>query len=580
MAIGNDAAVLHAHSPRSSSLSVKSEHDADADDEKRRASTAMAIVELLATGGGVAAEGTSTACGGVRGGWLTHTSSGSANTPTTILPSVAGLQSLKRPLWGATKLTTSSHSEKSSAPDSKTHVLIQPLPSIAQLANLSVSDRLSISVPSSSAVSTNDTSTGSTSNAGSAASTTTTPVSVNHSRKRQKDELDKLRVQVQELQRELDHVRARLPKKPQVYTLNGSGAMGYAELHASVPSSVTIWERIASHQKEQKNKSEMENMKLKSMVQEQVKISKALEKLVNKRCKNSVRLCRRVCVGCYAVSYWLFFCSFAMQQSLEAKFSAKRLRVCDSEEQQIFDALSKSLDERYQQVDAVFEKLGMAYQKREMQEANMILDTINGPTMELKDATIFPFDVQAINDAAWRSMEVESFGCKENMGMIDSLLVQSTEDTICVKTSIPLRQQRAPDSDLSIRAVMKRYVERNRVIILWESVSDCLNKLPQCSARGVEMRDRGWCMIESLPSPPGRHSTIIQLCSHIAPQMSGESNHLSLQHMHGLVDSVAPCYRYIWGNRQQIMENLLMENVVGLPRPPSSWSAPEQDLSS
>jgi len=516
----------------------------------------MAIVELLATGGGaggVAAEGANAACGGVRGGWLTHASNGSATTPTTILPSVAGLQSLKRPLWGATKLTASSQSEKSSASDSKTHVLIQPLPSIAQLANLSVSDRLSISVPSSSAVSTNDTSAGSSSTAGSAASTTTTPVSVNHSRKRQKDELDKLRVQVQELQRELDHVRARLPKKPQVYTLNGSGSMGYAELHASVPSSVTIWERIASHQKEQKNKSEMENMKLKSMVQEQVKISKALEKLVNKRCKNS---------------------------SLEAKFSAKRLRVCDSEEQQIFDALSKSLDERYQQVDAVFEKLGMAYQKREMQEANMILDTINGPTMELKDATIFPFDVQAINDAAWRSMEVESFGCKENMGMVDSLLVQSTEDMICIKTSIPLRQQRAPDSDLSIRAVMKRYVERNRVIILWESVSECLNKLPQCSARGVEMRDRGWCMIESLPSPPGRHSTIIQLCSHIAPRMSGESNHLSLQHMHGLVDSVAPCYRYIWGNRQQIMENLLMENVVGLPRPPSCWSPAEQDLSS
>ncbi|KAF1321432.1 hypothetical protein FI667_g11890, partial [Globisporangium splendens] len=569
MAIGNDtSAVLHAaaaanlqrHSPQT----IKNEQ-LDDDDEKRRASTAMAIVELL--GGAAISNGStnsaSNAAGACAAGWFAQPPM--TGNPTTILPS---LQPFKRPLWGANTLATgagagytnnSNGSSKehgaSSAPDTKTHVLIQPLPSIAQLAaNMSVSDRLSIRIPSSSssapatASSSLETKAESSSATVVSTSTTPTPVSVNHSRKRQKDELDKLRVQVQELQRELEHVRARLPKKPQVYTLNSAGAIGLSnEVQASVPSSVTIWERIASHQKEQKNKSEMENMKLKSMVQEQVKISKALEKLVNKRCKNS---------------------------SLEAKFAAKRLRVCDNEEQLIFDSLSKSLDERYQQVDAVFEKLGMAYQKRERQEANMILDTINGPTMELKDATIFPFDLQSISEAAWRSMEVESLGCKENnMGMIESLMVQSSEDAICIKTSIPLRQPRAPESDLNIRCVIKRYVEKTRVIILWESVSDCLAKLVQCGGRGVEIRDRGWCMIESLPSPPGRHSSIIQLCSHIAPRMSGESAQVSMQHMHGLVDTVAPCYRYIWGNRQQIMENLLMENVVGLPRAPSSWPA-------
>uniref|UniRef100_K3W9L6 M96 mating-specific protein family n=1 Tax=Globisporangium ultimum (strain ATCC 200006 / CBS 805.95 / DAOM BR144) TaxID=431595 RepID=K3W9L6_GLOUD len=545
MAIGNDTVLHAAHHPapdlqRHSPQTVKNEQ-LDDDDEKRRASTAMAIVELLGGAGNA-----SSATGATE--WFAQPPL--KTNPTTILPS---LQPLKRPLWSA---AASGYGESginngsSKEHTTKTHVLIQPLPSIAQLAaNMSVSDRLSVRIPSSSAPpaasSTLETKTESSS-ATVVPTPTTTPVSVNHSRKRQKDELDKLRVQVQELQRELEHVRARLPKKPQVYTLSSTGAIGLSnEMQASVPSSVTIWERIASHQKEQKNKSEMENMKLKSMVQEQVKISKALEKLVNKRCKNS---------------------------SLEAKFAAKRLRVCDSEEQFIFDSLSKSLDERYQQVDAVFEKLGMAYQKRERQEANMILDTINGPTMELKDATIFPFDVQSINEAVWRSMEVESLGCKENnMGMIESLMVQSSEDTVCIKTSIPLRQPRAPESDLSMRCVMKRYVEKNRVVILWESVSDCLAKLVQCAGRGVEVRDRGWCMIESLPSPPGRHSSIIQLCSHIAPRMSGESAHVSMQHMHGLVDTVAPCYRYIWGNRQQIMENLLMENVVGLPRPPSLW---------
>ncbi|GAB9474301.1 hypothetical protein Gpo141_00011432 [Globisporangium polare] len=562
----------------------------DEDDERRRATTAMAIVELLATGGG---NGNGTAARGPtlppppaplsNSIWLGNSYHNSASTMnntatnsnnsrtinnngsdgTPMFPGLAALLPMKRPLWKV--------SGTGADPFKTNHVHIQPLPSIAQLSKLAVSDRSSPTridavaannSAASASASPTMTPTATPPPASTPVTSSTAAVSVNHSRKRQKDELDKLRVQVQELQRELDHVRGRLPKRPQQYAVNGT--TGLPDMHASLPSSVTIWERIASHQKEQKNKSEMENMKLKSMVQEQVKISKALEKLVNKRCKNS---------------------------SLESKFAGKRLRVCDSDEQLIFDALTRDIDERYKQVDAEFEKLGMNYEKREQQEAHMILDTVNGPTMELKDATIFPFDVQALNDAVWRSMEVESFSCKETMGMIESLLVHASEDTMCMKTTVPIQAQRSPESDLSIRAVIKRFVERNRVVILWESVTDCLSKLPQCSSsslssssssgstisyKDVEMRDRGWCMIESLPSPPGRHSSIIQLCSHIAPRVTGES--MPLQHMHGLVDSVAPCYRYIWGNRQQIMENILMENVVGLPRPsmgPWPVDAPE-----
>ncbi|TYZ58210.1 hypothetical protein PybrP1_006438 [[Pythium] brassicae (nom. inval.)] len=529
------------------------------DDADVRATTAMAIVELLASGSAKpGSEDTKDAGAGSAASCSSWCASNASKCTLGAFPGLASLLPLKRPLWKTDAATA--------APGGDAHkptpVHIQPLPSIAQLSKLAISSVERMSPTGIDVVAANGSAMETASSPAltpivpprfsvvtSANSTPVTPApSVNHSRKRQKDELDRLRVQVQELQRELEHVRGRIPKKPQMLALDGAG--GGSDMHGLLPSSVTVWERIASHQKEQKNRSEMENMKLKAMVHEQVKISKALEKLVNKRCKNS--------------------------QSLESKFAAKRLRVSEANEAQIYEMLSRDIGERYKHVDAALEELGMAAQKRELQEAQMILDTTNGPMMELKDATIFPFDVDAISDAAWRSMELESIGFNDNVGLVESVIVHSSEDTICMQTTAPIRHPRTNnEAELRIRAVIKRFVERHRVVVLWESVSEGLGKLPcLASASGapsVEMRDRGLCLIEALPSAPGRHSTIIQLCSRLAPLVAGSeggsSPHLPLQHMHGIVDSVAPCYRHIWGNRQQVMENILMENVVGLPRP-------------
>lgn len=331
------AAVTH-HPHHSHMASVKTERptddrqsqqDEDEDDERRRATTAMAIVELLATGGGRSGNGmmappssssiwlgnsyhnNANTMGGTNNTAIASGNNSrpinnrSSNDSAPSFPGLAALLPMKRPLWKTSGTGTDTFKTN--------HVHIQPLPSIAQLSKLAVSDRSSPTridavAANNSAASASPTLTPTVTpppTSTSAATSSAAAVSVNHSRKRQKDELDKLRVQVQELQRELDHVRGRLPKKPQQYAVNG--ATGLPDMHASLPSSVTIWERIASHQKEQKNKSEMENMKLKSMVQEQVKISKALEKLVNKRCKNSVRSAS-VCVACL---FTMFTCDMS-----------------------------------------------------------------------------------------------------------------------------------------------------------------------------------------------------------------------------------------------------------------------------
>ncbi|KAG6944026.1 hypothetical protein JG688_00017309 [Phytophthora aleatoria] len=388
---------------------------------------------------------------------------------------------------------------------------------------------------------------------------------VNNSRKRQKDELTRLRAQVQELQRELEHVRSRMPRSkiraiPVAMTVGIKiEAAQQTERPPHSPVAVTaaplmgleaagdstsglmvvpVWERMAQHQKEEKSKAEMENLRLKGLIQEQLKISKGLEKLLRKRCKSS------------------------MSSSSDAETSAtvlgvKRPRTSDAEETAVFASLASGLEARLAEMEAVFEKGGLTRDKQELQETQMILDERRGPVMEVKDAKILPFDVNSCAAAIWQCMEAESEA---------TVLGGSTSDTLCFKSPMPLRQHRAPDAELTVRCVIRRVtdVATGRVVFVWESVAECPNRLPHVnsSAKGIEIRDCGWGMLEPLRTPTGEHSSILQLCSYLMPQLCGVSAEQSRQHIHGLAELVAPCYRGLWNKRQRSVENMLMNGAI------------------
>ncbi|KAL4116633.1 hypothetical protein KRP22_014368 [Phytophthora ramorum] len=382
---------------------------------------------------------------------------------------------------------------------------------------------------------------------------------VNNSRKRQKDELTRLRAQVQELQRELEHVRSRMPRTRTLLVKTEPGR--HAERSPLSPGGVTasplmgleavgnstsglmvvpVWERMAQHQKEEKSKAEMENLRLKGLIQEQLKISKGLEKLLRKRCKSSMAS------------------GSSDTDTSAAVLGLKRPRTSDADETAVFASLASGLDARLAEMEAVFEKGGLTRDKQELQETQMILDERRGPVMEVKDSKILPFDVQDCAAAVWQCMEAESEA---------TVVGGTTSDTLCFKSSMPLRQHRAPDAELTVRCVFRRVVDEatGRVVFVWESVAECPNRLSQVSsnAKGVEIRDCGWGLLEPLRNPTGEHSSILQLCSYLMPQLCGVSAEQSRQHIHGLAELVAPCYRGMWSKRQRSVENALMNGAIG-----------------
>lgn len=261
----------------------------------------------------------------------------------------------------------------------------------------------------------------------------------------------------------------------------------------------------------------------------------------------------------------------------ENPFPDKKRRLCDFSETALFDSLLSSVDARVHELEAVFEKSGLAQDKRELQETQMILDERRGPVMEVKDAKILPFDVATCSSALWKCFELESVNAHDKASELDQsppsspvktlqLKLQPPADTIFVKGTLPLHQNRAPDAELEIRGVIKRFADRDgrRVVILWESIVEFPSKLLNYSAKDAEVRDYGWGVLEPVPgSVPGDKSTIVQLCSYLAPRVAGGSlSEECRHHVHTLADLVVPSFRDVWGKRQRVLENLLMDSAV------------------
>ncbi|GMF50766.1 unnamed protein product [Phytophthora fragariaefolia] len=336
----------------------------------------------------------------------------------------------------------------------------------------------------------------------------------------------------------LKHDAGRSPNSPVAVTAAPLMGLESSRETSSGLMAVPVWERMAQHQKEEKSKAEMENLRLKGLIQEQLKISKGLEKLLRKRCKSSMS-------------------SASDAETSAAVLGVKRPRTSDTEEAAVFASLASGLEARLSEMKAVFEKSGLTHDKQELQETQMILDERRGPVMEVKDAKILPFDVQDCAAAIWQCMEAESEA---------TVVGGATSDTVCFKSSMPLRQHRAPDAELAVRAVIRRVVEEStgRVVFVWESVAECPSRLPHmsASAKGAEIRDCGWGLLEPLRSATGERSSILQLCSYLMPQLCGVSAEQSRQHTHGLAEMVVPCYRDLWNKRQRAVENTLMNGAI------------------
>ncbi|EGZ27918.1 hypothetical protein PHYSODRAFT_472529 [Phytophthora sojae] len=213
----------------------------------------------------------------------------------------------------------------------------------------------------------------------------------NRARNERKIELAYLREKVAQLELELKaiklHPRAQTRairqdgEKKSTETVAENEAMD-STMSVYDPVQVpTVWKEVACRQRRRREKAERENVRLKLILENQIKMAKGLESLLQKRAKQQV-------VECSSLS-----------QTKKSKYSQGRTLDFRADVNDFKDLLAH-LDRAYREVDTVFAANGLATMETTHRDARM-REGADCMYLDIFANKVMPFGMRATAQAVW-----------------------------------------------------------------------------------------------------------------------------------------------------------------------------------
>lgn len=222
----------------------------------------------------------------------------------------------------------------------------------------------------------------------------------------------------------------------------------------------------------------------------------------------------------------------------------------------------------YSEVDAalsVFRRVGP--------EPGVKSDANGNVFIEFVDSSVLPFEFRTTASAMWKLVSASSI----NLGSRQYQAISATDETARARLSMTLRLRRQ-DSLIEMSYVGKRYIETDRVVIVWCTMSDAQGgHLLVNENERVRVRECGWSVMAAANtataiasgglSPQG---TFMQTITRMTPELdrSGAAVSEALGHHVGLLTDVvlALNHQNLVALRQMIENVILSDAVEGSSR--------------
>ncbi|EGZ08914.1 hypothetical protein PHYSODRAFT_524442 [Phytophthora sojae] len=352
-------------------------------------------------------------------------------------------------------------------------------------------------------------------------------------KQRNREELE--RQQREQEQKELSGVGGEMPTAMVTRRLNEFGAPAQPE--------VSLWERIAKRQREEKAKAELENVKLREMVQSQMRLVKSFERLLRKR------------------KIW---------DQLQENSSSQEGGEARKEEE-VLEEMVRDVDARYPQVDKVLSEHGLGASDPAVDVkdgANMKYSPTDGMYLEYKEKKYMPFDYTVLDEVVWRS-----FG-EGKLKLEDSQLtiIKNTDEMLFSRTIMPLTRKGSSDKkDLgnSVNlSVMKRFTETQRIVYVWHASTSVKN--PQDGTRSpVLLVQKGYAIMEAATLPDGSPGSVVRSYTNSVPTLSSRPSEGDMEQQQEqnreaglLTEMVFAAYQQSRQSINQTLENLLLDEMM------------------
>ncbi|GMF31733.1 unnamed protein product [Phytophthora lilii] len=361
------------------------------------------------------------------------------------------------------------------------------------------------------------------------------PPMQNSTRVRQKEELRYLRDKVQTLEQELAGRRRALMAPADA-----------GQLRTGRRARAARWQRVAKHQLVEKQRAEMQNLQLRQSLADQLKLARSLQKLLKRHAARK-------------------------DEGSETAQLQARLQFSDygdaASEASLYETLLRDMDAVYAEVDTICARHPVM---QSMEEGSNVSSLHIGETealyLEATNSKVVPFGMEETCAAVWRCLS------KDHVKLADGTYhgVASSPDSIRAKAITTLRVDNT-QARMQMRFAMKKYVERDRVVITLESASE--SEGPRDVLHGLKMMQRAWVVIRPVPFEPDDgdntaedevpEETIIQLCMRLTPSLSAAVLGTPGQRTGAVTELLLAAVHRNLGWLFQTVENILMEHNFG-----------------
>ncbi|KAE8887902.1 hypothetical protein PF005_g6794 [Phytophthora fragariae] len=358
-------------------------------------------------------------------------------------------------------------------------------------------------------------------------------------RKRPKDELDYLRAKVADMEEEL----ASLQQKPEV----GSPAAVSAALIFNGDSADTgvdysrdvllCWKKIAERQKKEVNRSVVENLRLRAMLEGQLNVARSLEAAIDQHQREAA-------------------------QSLPAFGGGSGPQPNVMSDELIFAVLNESLEAQLAEIDTVFELSGIAHVNHDMNNGTKVHHDPSGVSVRHERVRLLPFSYDAVQRTMWGILRYST--AKEMMlGPFTTQVVDDNRMHVTMIEKVQLGSARA--TDVVRRFAFRRVFEKNRTLVVWSSYVEMDGSV------FVRLRETGYCTSSPFnftngsesgdASVPGSVTRMVVLAS---PEMTAfASPEEQKAHVGEMTELVVGTYRVSMGVMHQMIDTLLLREAMG-----------------
>ncbi|KAL4138212.1 hypothetical protein PRIC2_001719 [Phytophthora ramorum] len=348
-------------------------------------------------------------------------------------------------------------------------------------------------------------------------------------RKRPKDELDYLRTQVKGLQEELVKLSP-----------DSDGAEGHDELF-------TQWKMVADRQKAESDRSVVENLKLRSMLEGQLQVARSLEAAIQHHQEEAAQL----------------LSMHRVQAELKALEGPRRPRATSLSDDVLFAQLNVGLEAQYAEFDTVMGRTGLAQALQNSKGIETVHDGY-GIAFRHEEARLLPFSMPAVHRAMWSCVRYGK--AKEFTGVIHTRVVNNDHLNVTIVDKLKLPKSR--NVSTCAKLAMRRYFEQNRIVVVWSGYVEITGSL------SVRLRERGYTSSSifdfsknaetTTSSVSGVPGCAFRLALQIKPEMDEfDAEQEASEHVGEVTDLVVGSYHRNFGLMYQVIENLLFHDSSG-----------------